>query len=90
MLTNHKVWLNHPDYDKVFRVTAKSFGATECVNPQDYGDKPIQEVIVGMTDGGCDYTFECIGSVRTMVGKLHVLEISIQNFFKRNISLTGN
>ena len=46
--------------------TAKQFGATECVNPKDY-DKPIQQVLVEMTDGGLDYTFECIGNVHTMV-----------------------
>jgi len=44
---------------------AKKFGATECVNPQDY-DAPIQDVIVDMTDGGVDYSFECIGNVNTM------------------------
>lgn len=45
---------------------AKQFGATECINPADH-DKPIQEVIVGLTDGGLDYTFECVGNVKTMV-----------------------
>lgn len=45
--------------------TAKQFGATECVNPKDY-DKPMQTVMVELTDGGCDYTFECIGNVATM------------------------
>lgn len=45
---------------------AKKFGATECINPADH-DKPIQEVIVGLTDGGLDYTFECVGNVKTMV-----------------------
>lgn len=44
---------------------AKKLGATHCVNPKDY-DKPIQQVLVGMTDGGLDYTFECIGRVDTM------------------------
>jgi len=44
---------------------AKQFGATECVNPKDF-DKPIQEVLCQMTDGGLDYTFECIGNVGTM------------------------
>lgn len=45
--------------------TAKKFGVTECINPKDY-EKPIQEVLIGMTDGGLDYTFECIGNVDTM------------------------
>jgi S-(hydroxymethyl)glutathione dehydrogenase/alcohol dehydrogenase len=35
--------------------SAKEWGATECVNPRDY-DKPIQQVIVDMTEWGCDYT----------------------------------
>eukprot|EP00897_Mesotaenium_endlicherianum_P002378 jgi/Mesen1/2168/ME000152S01258 len=44
---------------------AKSFGVTEFVNPKDY-EKPIQEVLVDMTDGGVDYSFECIGNVNVM------------------------
>ena len=44
---------------------AKEFGCTECVNPKDH-DRPIQQVLVDMTDGGLDYTFECVGSVHTM------------------------
>jgi len=40
-------------------------GATDCVNPKDY-DKPIQEVIVEMTDGGVEFSFECIGNVNVM------------------------
>ncbi|MBT0964110.1 S-(hydroxymethyl)glutathione dehydrogenase/class III alcohol dehydrogenase [Denitromonas sp. IR12] len=44
---------------------AKQLGATECINPLDY-DKPIQEVIVDLTDGGVDYSFECIGNVKVM------------------------
>ncbi|CAK1544828.1 unnamed protein product [Leptosia nina] len=45
--------------------TAKKFGINEFVNPKDY-DKPIQQVLVDLTDGGLDYTFECIGNVNTM------------------------
>ncbi|MBK5073032.1 S-(hydroxymethyl)glutathione dehydrogenase/class III alcohol dehydrogenase [Budviciaceae bacterium CWB-B4] len=44
---------------------AKEMGATDCINPKDY-DKPIQDVIVEMTDGGVDYSFECIGNVDVM------------------------
>lgn len=44
---------------------AKEFGCTDCINPKDYS-KPIQEVLIEMTDGGCDYTFECVGNVLTM------------------------
>ncbi|EDV25609.1 uncharacterized protein TRIADDRAFT_55892 [Trichoplax adhaerens] len=45
--------------------SARAFGATDCVNPADY-DKPIQQVLAEMTDGGLDYTFEAIGNVHTM------------------------
>jgi len=45
-------------------VLAEQFGATECVNPKDVGD--IEAAIVDMTDGGVDYSFECIGNVETM------------------------
>lgn len=44
---------------------AKQLGATDLVNPKNF-DKPIQEVIVEMTDGGVDYSFECIGNVNVM------------------------
>ncbi len=44
---------------------AKMLGATDCVNPKNF-DKPIQEVIVDLTDGGVDYSFECIGNVNIM------------------------
>lgn len=44
---------------------AKKLGATDCINPNDY-DKPIQDVIVEMTDGGVDFSFECIGNVKVM------------------------
>jgi S-(hydroxymethyl)glutathione dehydrogenase / alcohol dehydrogenase len=44
---------------------ARSMGATDCVNPKDF-DKPIQDVVVAMTDGGVDFSFECIGNVDVM------------------------
>ncbi|EFN85468.1 alcohol dehydrogenase class-3 [Harpegnathos saltator] len=44
---------------------AKLFGCTEFINPKDH-DKPIQQVLTEMTDGGLDYTFECVGNVNTM------------------------
>jgi len=44
---------------------ARALGATDCINPQDY-DRPIQQVIVDLTDGGVDYSFECIGNVNVM------------------------
>lgn len=50
--------------DDKFKV-AKEFGCTDCVNPAKL-DKPVQQHLVEMTDGGLDYTFECIGNVHTM------------------------
>lgn len=44
---------------------AEKLGATECINPQDF-DQPIQDVIIEMTDGGVDFSFECIGNVEVM------------------------
>jgi S-(hydroxymethyl)glutathione dehydrogenase/alcohol dehydrogenase len=44
---------------------AKALGATDFVNPKDY-DRPIQEVIVELTDGGVDYSFEAVGNTNLM------------------------
>jgi len=44
---------------------ATRMGATDTVNPKDHGN-PIQEVIVEMTGGGVDYSFECVGNVQLM------------------------
>ena len=46
-------------------VMAKQLGATDCINPKEFSD-PIQDVIVDMTDGGVDYSFECVGNVNLM------------------------
>ena len=48
---------------------AEQLGATDCINPKNY-DKPIQDVIVELTDGGVDYSFECIGNVDVMSSAL--------------------
>lgn len=44
---------------------ARQLGATDFINPKK-DDKPVQEVIVDLTDGGVDYSFECIGNVNVM------------------------
>ena len=44
---------------------ARQLGATDFVNPSDHA-APLQEVIVDMTDGGVDYSFECVGKVDIM------------------------
>ncbi|XP_010601691.1 alcohol dehydrogenase E chain isoform X1 [Fukomys damarensis] len=45
---------------------AREVGATECINPQDY-DKPIEQVLKEMSNGGVDFSFEVIGRLDTMV-----------------------
>ncbi|XP_072533881.1 alcohol dehydrogenase 1-like [Salminus brasiliensis] len=44
---------------------AKVFGATDFVNPKAH-QKPISEVLIDMTNGGVDYSLECVGQVDTM------------------------
>lgn len=44
---------------------AKQLGATDTVNPKKF-DKPIQEVIIELTSGGVDYSFECVGNIQLM------------------------
>jgi len=44
---------------------ALHMGATECINPDDY-DASIQDVVIELTKGGVDYSFECIGNVNVM------------------------
>ncbi len=44
---------------------AKQLGATDWINPQDLSVN-ITEAIVEMTNGGVDYSFECIGNVDVM------------------------
>lgn len=44
---------------------ARQLGATDCVNPRDY-EEPITDVIIDLTDGGVDYSFECVGNVDLM------------------------
>jgi len=44
---------------------ARQMGATDCVNPNDH-DAPIQEVLVDLTNGGVDYSFECVGNTNLM------------------------
>jgi S-(hydroxymethyl)glutathione dehydrogenase/alcohol dehydrogenase len=44
---------------------ATMLGATDFINPKDY-DAPIQQVITELTNGGVDYSFECIGNVNIM------------------------
>ncbi|WP_212629748.1 S-(hydroxymethyl)glutathione dehydrogenase/class III alcohol dehydrogenase [Pseudomonas sp. KB-10] len=53
------------DINPAKEAVARELGITDFVNPKEHS-KPIQEVIVEMTDGGVDYSFECIGNVQLM------------------------
>uniref|UniRef100_A0A672G2E1 Alcohol dehydrogenase 1-like n=1 Tax=Salarias fasciatus TaxID=181472 RepID=A0A672G2E1_SALFA len=44
---------------------ARVLGATDFVNPNDH-DKPISQVLSDMTNGGVDYSIECVGNVEVM------------------------
>lgn len=44
---------------------AKQLGATECVNPKKLDGKLV-DYLVNATDGGVDYSFECVGNVELM------------------------
>ncbi len=43
---------------------ARQFGMTHFVNPKDVDN--LVDHIVSLTDGGADYSFECIGNVKVM------------------------
>jgi len=47
---------------------ARQFGATDYLNPKDVGS--VDEAIVEMTDGGVDYSFECVGNTDLMATAL--------------------
>jgi len=48
---------------------AKVFGATDFVNPNDHSE-PISQVLSKMTNGGVDFSLECVGNVGVMVRHL--------------------
>ena len=45
---------------------AEKFGMTHFINPSEYEDDKLQKKIIELTDGGADYSFECIGNVNVM------------------------
>uniref|UniRef100_A0A1D1YMY4 Alcohol dehydrogenase-like 4 n=1 Tax=Anthurium amnicola TaxID=1678845 RepID=A0A1D1YMY4_9ARAE len=49
--------VNREKFDK-----GKEMGVTDFVNPNDYA-KPVHETIRSMTEGGVDYSFECVGNL---------------------------
>jgi S-(hydroxymethyl)glutathione dehydrogenase/alcohol dehydrogenase len=47
------------------KALAEKFGMTHFVNPKDVGGELVQH-LVSLTDGGADYSFECVGNVDLM------------------------
>ena len=52
------------DTNPAKRVLAERFGMTHFINPDEVAD--VVGAIVDLTDGGVDYSFECIGNVKVM------------------------
>jgi S-(hydroxymethyl)glutathione dehydrogenase/alcohol dehydrogenase len=53
------------DVNPARRAIAERFGATHFVNPNEVGND-LTAYLVGLTKGGADYTFECVGNVALM------------------------
>ena len=47
------------------KALAEKFGMTDFVNPKEVGGDVVQH-LVALTDGGADYSFECVGNVDLM------------------------
>jgi S-(hydroxymethyl)glutathione dehydrogenase/alcohol dehydrogenase len=52
------------DVNPAREAIARRFGMTDFVNPKEVAS--VVDAIVQLTDGGADYSFECIGNVETM------------------------
>jgi S-(hydroxymethyl)glutathione dehydrogenase / alcohol dehydrogenase len=52
------------DINPAREAMARQFGMTDFINPKDHAN--IVDTIVQMTDGGADYSFECIGNTQVM------------------------
>jgi S-(hydroxymethyl)glutathione dehydrogenase/alcohol dehydrogenase len=52
------------DLNPAREAIGRRFGMTHFINPKDVPD--VVDAIVQLTDGGADYSFECIGNTTTM------------------------
>ncbi|MBG9386656.1 S-(hydroxymethyl)glutathione dehydrogenase/class III alcohol dehydrogenase [Caenimonas aquaedulcis] len=52
------------DLNPAREAMARKFGMTHFINPKDHPN--VVDAIVQLTDGGADYSFECIGNTTTM------------------------
>jgi S-(hydroxymethyl)glutathione dehydrogenase / alcohol dehydrogenase len=53
------------DLNPAKRALAEKFGMTHFVNPQEI-DGDVVSYLIDLTDGGADYSFECIGNINVM------------------------
>ena len=52
------------DINPAKRAMAEKFGMTHFINPKEHAN--VVDAIVQLTDGGADYSFECIGNTQVM------------------------
>jgi S-(hydroxymethyl)glutathione dehydrogenase / alcohol dehydrogenase len=45
---------------------ARKFGMTHFINPNEIGHDKVIQAISDLTDGGADFSFECVGNTTTM------------------------
>lgn len=58
------------------REVGKAFGMTDFVNPSDYSNKPVSQVINDLTGGqGVDYSFECTGVASLITEALQATKV---------------
>ncbi len=52
------------DLNPAREALGRQFGMTDFINPKQVDD--VVEAVIDLTNGGADYSFECIGNVNTM------------------------
>jgi S-(hydroxymethyl)glutathione dehydrogenase / alcohol dehydrogenase len=61
----HPTTNGYVDLNPRRKALAEQFGMTHFINPQEVGNDLVAH-LVELTDGGADYSFECIGNVEVM------------------------
>ncbi|KAB2076412.1 hypothetical protein ES319_A06G039100v1 [Gossypium barbadense] len=66
----------------------KKFGVSDFINPTTCGEKNVSEVIKEITDGGVDYSFECIGLASLMEDAFNSsrVEINLDGFITHEVN----
>jgi S-(hydroxymethyl)glutathione dehydrogenase/alcohol dehydrogenase len=54
------------DINPARKALAEAFGMTHFVNPQELNGEDLVAHLVALTDGGADYSFECVGNTTLM------------------------